>query len=430
MAGRHASNAGASTPADPPGGPGHGHGPAPRLDLARAPRRALGAFLLAALAAALLGVVVLAPAPEDVPHVDYAAPGVSFPDATVLSVRKDCTPTEGEGSSVCAQVRVEVTSGADAGRRVEVAVPPEVVASGLSAGDTLQLVRLPAREGAPTSFTYAGVERSTPLVLMALLFVVVVAAVARLRGLLAVLGLVVAGVVLLRFVLPALLAGSSGLAVALVGATVIMFPVLYLAHGFSWRTSTALAGTLVGVGAVAAISEVAVAAARLSGVSDDATGLLTAQAPGLDFQGLLTCGIILAALGVLNDVTITQASAVWELRSAAPGMSRSQLYRSGMRIGRDHIASTIYTIAFAYAGAALGVLLLLGLYDRPLLELLGTEGIGEEVVRTLAGAIGLVLSVPLTTGIAVLVTGAATPGGEDPAPAPGAPPGRGRRLLR
>jgi uncharacterized membrane protein len=123
----------------------------------------------------------------------------------------------------------------------------------------------------------------------------------------------------------------------------------------------------------------------------------------VSFQGLLTCAVIIAGLGVLNDVTITQASAVWELRSAAPEMSRRALFGSGMRIGRDHIASTIYTIVFAYAGAALSVLLLLFLYDRPLLDLLSTEAIAEEVTRTLASAIGLVLAVPATTAIAVAV---------------------------
>lgn len=127
----------------------------------------------------------------------------------------------------------------------------------------------------------------------------------------------------------------------------------------------------------------------------------------------------MAGLGVLNDVTITQSSAVWEARAAAPSMGRRALFQSGMRIGRDHIASTIYTIVFAYAGAALPVLLLLFLYERPVLEMLQTESLSEEIVRTLASAIGLVLAVPVTTAIAALTVGAA----RTPAPVDGA--GRG-----
>ena len=129
----------------------------------------------------------------------------------------------------------------------------------------------------------------------------------------------------------------------------------------------------------------------------------------LSFPGLLTCGLIVAGLGVLNDVTITQASAVWELRSAAPDLSRRRVFTSAMRIGRDHIASTIYTLVFAYAGASIIVLLLLDIYNRPALDLISNEAIAEEIVRTLASSIGLVLAVPITTAIAAAVASPARP---------------------
>jgi uncharacterized membrane protein len=118
---------------------------------------------------------------------------------------------------------------------------------------------------------------------------------------------------------------------------------------------------------------------------------------------VLVASVVIAGLGALNDVTITQASAVWELRAAAPAMRRGELFRSAMRIGRDHVASTIYTLAFAYVGTALALLLAVQLYDRPLLDLLGTEEIAEEVVRSLTGGIGLVLAMPITTVLAALV---------------------------
>ena len=127
----------------------------------------------------------------------------------------------------------------------------------------------------------------------------------------------------------------------------------------------------------------------------------------MSFTALLTCSLVIAGLGVLNDTTITQASAVWELRAAGPHLSRWDLFTAGMRIGRDHIASTIYTIVFAYAGAALSTLVLLSLYSQPLDLLLSTEPFAEEIVRTLGSGIGLVLSVPLTTGVAALTVGSA-----------------------
>jgi uncharacterized membrane protein len=159
--------------------------------------------------------------------------------------------------------------------------------------------------------------------------------------------------------------------------------------------------------------EAAVRLCRLTGVADEGAATLSTFAPGLSFQGLVTCGVIIAGLGVLNDVTITQSSAVWELRAAAPDASRRRVFAGAMRIGRDHIASTIYTIVFAYAGTALTVLLLVQLYDRPALDLLSSEDISEEVVRTLVSATSLVLAVPLTTAIATLV---AAPGGRRLAP--------------
>jgi uncharacterized membrane protein len=276
--------------------------------------------------------------------------------------------------------------------------------AGLEKGDGLQLMRIPQPAGAPADSAYSifGIDRTNQLAWMAGLFVLVVLLVARLRGLLALVGLAFSGLVVVKFMLPALLTGESGLAVALTGAAAIMFVVLYLAHGPSLRTSTALAGTLVGVGITALVAHYAVDANRLSGAGDETGAILSSLVGELNFKGLLTCAIIVAGLGVLNDVTITQSSAVWELRAAAPDLPRRRLFGSAMRIGRDHIASTIYTIVFAYAGAALSVLLVLFLYQRPLLDLLGTEEIAAEIVRTLASSIGLVLAVPITTAIATL----------------------------
>ncbi|MCW2782595.1 MAG: YibE/F family protein, partial [Marmoricola sp.] len=309
-----------------------------------------------------------------------------------------------QGAPTCGQVAATLRTGPDRGARIKVQLSGPSGTQGLVPGDSIQVMHVPAPKGAPPSsaYTYFGVDRARSLSYLAVFFVLLVLLVARLRGLMALVGLVFAGGVVAKFMLPALIAGESGLWVALTGASTIMFVVLYLAHGISMRTSTALVGTLVGVAITAAVAHVAIGANRLSGVGDESGSFLSSMVNHLDFRGLLLCAIIIAGLGVLNDVTITQASAVWELRAAAPEMPRRKLFGSAMRIGRDHIASTIYTIVFAYTGAALSVLLLVELYDRPLLQLLNSEDIGEEVMRTLAGSMGLVLAVPLTTLIAVL----------------------------
>ncbi len=197
--------------------------------------------------------------------------------------------------------------------------------------------------------------------------------------------------------------GKPPLLLALVGSTVIMIGVLYFAHGFSARTSTALLGTMFGLGITALLAAWATDAANLAGVgSHDATTLINTSA-NISISGVILCGLIISGLGVLNDVTITQSSAVWELYELAPGTSARKLFSSAMRIGRDHIASTVYTIAFAYAGAALPILIIVMLYNRPLGDTLTSAELSEEVIRTLVGSVGLVLAIPVTTLIAVLV---------------------------
>ncbi|MGA8246549.1 MAG: YibE/F family protein [Nocardioides sp.] len=342
-------------------------------------------------------------------HTPFAAPGVTTTTATVTRVAPACTGSDqsGEGTGSCGTIDVRILGGAGQGDHAEVRVAPEVTASGLNAGDTVRLLRTPAQHGQAVSYTFDTIDRGTPLAWLALAFVVVVVAVARMRGVMAILGLCFSAVTIYYFLLPALLAGEPPVLVAAVGASAIMFVVLYSTHGVSLRTSTALAGTLVGIGLTAGLAVLSVGYTRLTGIADESGGMVSTFATGLDFQGLLVCGVILAGLGVLNDVTITQASSVWELRAASPSMSRRDLFVSAMRIGRDHIASTIYTIAFAYAGASLAVLLLITIYDRPLVQLISSESLAEEIARTLVTSIGLILAVPITTGIATIVTSAA-----------------------
>ncbi len=141
---------------------------------------------------------------------------------------------------------------------------------------------------------------------------------------------------------------------------------------------------------------------NFSGISDDDDFLL-AGVTQIRLDGLLLAGIIFASVGVLNDVTVTQASSVWELKESQPNYSPKELFVSGMRIGRDHIASTVYTLLFTYAGAALPTMLLIVLADRPTGFILSSEAISQEIVRTLVGSIGLVLAVPITTILAAVL---------------------------
>jgi uncharacterized membrane protein len=351
--------------------------------------------------ATVIGLFVLWPDGEPTRAEQAAAvalpPGTTYPDGSVVSVEEfDCSVDPAGPAQTCANAVVEVLDGDGAGDFVQLELDAVVVANGVAEGDTLVLTRDPAGEDG-TTYGFFDYQRDLPIITLAVAFALVVGLVARWRGLASLVGLAFAFVVLLQFVLPGLLSDDSPVLVSLVGSAAIMFVVLYLAHGFSARTTTALVGTLFGLALVAVMGSVAVATARLTGLTDEETGALNTFDPTLSFSGLVLAGIVVAGLGVLNDVTITQASAIWQLHEVDNSMTWKELYTRGMAVGRDHIASTVYTIVFAYAGAALPLLLLFELYDQPGWVVLTSSALAEEVIRTLVGAIALVLAVPVTT---------------------------------
>ncbi|WP_052207506.1 YibE/F family protein [Sinomonas humi] len=405
------------------GGAGHGED---ALTPAAAVARRRATWILAAILVPL-GLTTIAAMIVLWPSGDRGDLKLSNPYAVAEGVSVDIGTVQTVGQSGCAngqpasQCTVAVTQPEAGGAPVHVAMNPDVMVShGVKAGDRIRYLNLsrfqppsatPAA-GAPAAPSYVFVDfvRTVPVLLLAGLYAVVVIAVARWRGLRALVGLAGAYAVLALFVLPGLVEGRPPLLLALVGSTAIMMGVLYFAHGISARTSTALLGTIFGLGVTAVLASWAVDVGDLTGVGSHDAASLVSLGGRLSISGIILTGLVIASLGALNDVTITQASAVWELYELAPCTPARSLFSSALRIGRDHIASTVYTIAFAYVGAALPALLLVMLYDRPLLEALTGPELVEEVVRTLVGSIGLVLAIPLTTAVAVAVvkaTGAA-----------------------
>jgi uncharacterized membrane protein len=349
--------------------------------------------------ATLVALAVLWPRGE--PVVDRESLG--FGDrvrATVSSA--ETGPCSYEATADCRLVIAELTSGPDEGTEatLETDISSQTPASTLGDGD--RIILNDAGSDVPTAdrFSFADVERRSPLILLAVLFAGAVVALGRRSGLFALVGVVLSLGVLLVFVFPALLNGSAPIAVALTGTSVIAFGVLYLAHGVNERTTVALLGTLASLALTAALAVTFAGAAHLSGLASEESISLLAFAPELDFRGLLLAAVIIGTLGVLDDVTVTQVSAVWELHRTDPDQGRRSLYRSAIRIGRDHIASTVNTLVLAYAAAGLPLMLLFTQSGLGLGDVLTSETIAVEVVQTLVGSIGLVASVPLTTALA------------------------------
>ena len=254
-----------------------------------------------------------------------------------------------------------------------------------------------------TTYTFFDYQRGTPMLLLLLLFVVAVILLGRGRGLGALGGLAASLLVLVVFMLPSLLDGNSPLPVALVGASMIAFIALYLAHGFNVASSVALLGTFASLALTGLLAWAFVGAASFTGFTDDSTFFLDALGTGIDARGILLAGIVIGSLGVLDDVTVTQVSAVWELRNSRPDATAAELYAAALRIGRDHISSTVNTLFLAYAGAALPLLLLFSEANQSFSSIATREVVAVEIVRALVGSIGLIASVPITTGLAARV---------------------------
>ncbi|WP_370588800.1 YibE/F family protein [Pseudonocardia sp. C8] len=337
-----------------------------------------------------------APVPELPPTQQVRA------EVTAVQVA-DCTPGSGDGA--CTGVTVTMTDGPRAGRTLVQLVPDEPSSPRFAAGDPVTLAWSGGNPDEAGSYQLNDFQRGPPLIWLAAAFALAVVLLGRLRGLAALAGLLLSFAVLLWFVLPSILSGRSPLAVAVTGACLIMFVVLYLTHGFSARTSCAVLGTLASLALIGVLGSAFTAAARLTGLDDTTTNLIGTLGPGvpIDPRGLVLAGLVIGALGALDDVTVTQASAVWELGAADPELGAGKLFAAGMRIGRDHVASAVNTLVLAYAGAALPLLLLFSVAAGGVTEVLTSQDVATEIVRTLVGSIGLVAAVPVTTGLAALV---------------------------
>jgi uncharacterized membrane protein len=276
-----------------------------------------------------------------------------------------------------------------------------------------QRVRLAVAEqpGQPPYYNIQDLERGRPLLALAALFVGAVVAFGRWQGVRSLVGLVLSFVVIVSFVVPAILHGHDPVLVAVTGAMAIMLVSLYLSHGTGPKTTAAVVGTALALGLTAALAIVFVAAASLTGLASEDVQFANFAVGGLSLRGLLLAGIIIGGLGVLDDVTMSQASLVTELHQANPTAGFAALVGGALRVGRDHIAATVNTLFLAYAGAALPLLILFVTGQDSLGTVVTTEVVAVEVVRALCGSVGLIAAVPLTTVLAALVATEAPPAG-------------------
>lgn len=397
---------------------GHDHQSDLELELPSSTSRAVVWVAVVLGLATLVGMFVLWP--DGSGREQFADFGYTkeYRDAEVISALEEPCESIPEGYStdhpICATYVLRVLDGPDAGLEITQELFDAAQGARFSVGEMVVLAFNPSVLEVPSMVPNQTVERSaaysvadrnrrTELVWLALLFAVVVVALGRWRGLAALAGLAATIVLLLVFTLPAIIDGRDALAVAIVSASAIAFCAIYLAHGFTRLTTVAVLGTLAALVLTAVLASLFTTVTRLTGFASEESAFLTIGGADISISGLVLAGIVIGALGAIDDMTVTQVSSVAELHRANPEFGFRDLYKAANRIGQDHVASTVNTLVLAYAGASMPLLVLLTVTDQALGSVANGELIATEIVRTLVGSIGLVAAVPITTLLAALV---------------------------
>jgi uncharacterized membrane protein len=309
----------------------------------------------------------------------------------------------------CARVFFELQSGPNEGKTSSFGTGDASLQIALDEGDRIRVFenRVPEAAqigGVPVDrYALADFDRRGTLLALALGFAGLVVATGRLRGLRALLGLGISLVVVIEFIVPAILDAQPPLEVALVGSLAIMIPTLTLSHGIGPKTLAAGLGTAASLLLTAGLASSVTELANLTGFSSDEAIVVSAAVGDVSVRGLLLAGMVVGALGVLDDVTVSQSSTVMALQRANPTQTFRELFAGALSVGRDHIAATVNTLVLAYVGASLPVLLIFSIGGTPFVDAINSEAVASEIVATLVGSIGLIAAVPVTTALAALL---------------------------
>lgn len=378
--------------------PGHGH--AHSADLGPAPRRVRITVALVLVPLILLTCAALVWLWPEGGGYGFAGRYASERAHGTVTAVGPCTADVPE----CRSATVRLDRGAGAPGEVEAIVPFGDQAPDVTAGDRVVLA-YSGQAPPDQQYTFQDFDRTRSLAVLLMVFVVGVLILSRWRGVGSLASLALSLVLVVGFTLPALSEGEPALLVAIATAGAIMVSTLWLSHGVSVRTNIAIIGTLLALIVTGTLGHVFTMAGRFTGLTDEASQYIASTNAEVDVGGLLLAGLVIGALGVLDDVTVTQTAVVWELAHADPHASRRSLFAQGMRIGRAHVASTVNTLALAYVGAMLPLLLVVSALGLPFAATVNQELIAQEIVRGLVGGIGILTAVPITTALAASVAG-------------------------
>lgn len=307
-------------------------------------------------------------------------------------------------------LEVHITRGQLTGQTVKTEIQQaESIPMRYQIGDKVMVTQTASADTQPF-FVISDFVRRDSLLSLLLLFVLLVLAVSKWKGLFSLLAMGLSFVVIFSFTLPLIMAGWSPIIVSIITAASIIPISFYLSHGFNRKTHLAIIGTVLSLILTSFLAWFFVAKARLTGFSSEEAGFLSVEKEGLiNLKNLILAGIIVGSLGILDDVTVSQTSVVEQLKRSNPKLSSTELFKRAMVVGQDHIASMVNTLVLVYAGASLPLLLLFVESPHPFLEVINYEMVAEEIIKTLVGSIGLIFAAPVTTGIAAWVFGLIPP---------------------
>ena len=309
-------------------------------------------------------------------------------------------------SHVCRVAEIRILDGPQKGHRTLLTTVAAVGSLDVGQGDRIRVYKNPVTPGSSRprdTYSFADFDRRGAMFWLAIGFVVLLLATGRVHGLRALIGLLASLAIIVEFVVPAILHGSSPLAVAIVGAFAVMLVMMPLSYGLGAKSLAAWLGTAVSLLLAAGLAYAFAHIAHLSGASTDESVYLGASQSRLSLQGLLVAGMVIGALGVLVDLTVSQASTVIALRRVNPSLGFRGLFNGALEVGHDHIAATVATLVFAYAGAALPVLLIFSVGGTSFADAVNGEAVADAVIAALVGSIALIASMPITTALAALL---------------------------
>jgi uncharacterized membrane protein len=376
--------------------------------LVRSPLGATMVVCLAALVAVtVVGLIVLWPHGA----LKHSSSLVSTKTvaAEVTAVKKVPCSFQVAGPGGCQIATVKVLEGRNKGATARLQLSGASGPVIAKVGDRVRVFKTPAPPpGTPVTeqpppYSFADFDRRAPMLWLTVAFVVLLLLTGRFNGLRALIGLAASLAVLLKFVIPSILDGHSPLAVALIGSFGVLLATIPVSYGIGAKAIAAWLGTAVSLLLAVELADQFTRLAHLTGASSEEAVFLSTSASRLSLQGLLLAGMVVGALGVLADLTVSQASTVIALRRANPSLGFGGLFRGALDVGHDHIAATVNTLVFAYAGASLPVLLIFSIGGTTFTDAVNSEAVAEEVIAALIGSIGLIASMPITTALAALL---------------------------